>query len=417
MPRSLKPKSAFLDDQSQVPAPGSSGKRATTVDVLRGLVMVLMALDHTREFFTNYPGNPLDPQHTTFLLYLTRWITHLCAPVFVFLAGTSIFLQQQRKSTSRLTIHLLIRGLWLILVELTLVHLVFNFHWQWNIQILEVIWAIGASMMIMALLSHLGVRWNLLIGACLVGGHNLLDGVTVAGFGRFGWLWQLLHVPGLIANRSMTPPIILVAYPMLPWLGVMALGYAFGSVVVQERDKRRQWDLRAGFAMLVAFVLLRWSNLYGDPVRWSAQPTWWRTGLAFMNVQKYPPSLLFLLVTLGIAALVAAFIESAEKRDMWGWVRSVLQVYGRVPFFYFLLHLALIHLLALVLSAARGGNWRWWVTEFPTGGVLTGRPPGYGYGLAVVWCIWIFMVVICYPACKWYAGVKRRSRNPLLSYL
>jgi uncharacterized membrane protein len=307
--------------------------------------------------------------------------------------------------------------LWLIIVELTLVHLVFTFHWQWNIQILEVIWAIGASMMIMAVLIHLKTSWIFVIGACLVCGHNLFDAVTVASFGRFDWLWQLLHVPGLLSGQSMTPPIILVAYPLLPWLGVMALGYAFGTVLVQQPEKRRQWNLRAGLVLFVAFALLRLSNLYGDPVRWSSQPTWWRTGLSFMNVQKYPPSLLFLLVTLGIAALVAAGIESAEEHNQCEELRSVLQVYGRVPFFYFLLHIALIHLLALVVSAARGENWRWWVTEFPKGGVLTGHPPGYGYGLAIVWCIWILVVVLCYPACKWYAGVKRRSRNPLLSYL
>jgi uncharacterized membrane protein len=411
------PKSGSSEDARHAPAPENTGRRATVVDVLRGLVMVLMPLDHTREFFTSYSGNPLDPQHTTLLLYLTRWITHLCAPVFVFLAGTSIFLQQQRKIRSHLSQHLLARGLWLIIVELTLVHLVFNFHWQWNIQILEVIWAIGASMMVMAMLIHLPQSWVLLIGACLVGGHNLLDGVTPSSFDRLGWLWQLLHVPGLISGQSMTPPIILVAYPLLPWVGVMALGYAFGKVLVQARGKRRQWDLRAGVILLVSFGMLRWTNLYGDPVRWSSQSTWWRTGLSFMNVQKYPPSLLFLLATLGVAALIAAGIESAEQRDAWGWLRRVLQVYGRVPFFYFLLHIALIHGLSLVVSAARGENWRWWVTEFPSGGVLTGHPQGYGYGLAMVWCIWILVVVLCYPACKWYAGVKKRSRNPLLSYL
>jgi uncharacterized membrane protein len=411
------PKPDPLENPRQAPAPENAGRRATVVDVLRGLVMVLMPLDHTREFFTRYSGNPLDPQHTTLLLYLTRWITHLCAPVFVFLAGTSIFLQQQRKIRSHLSQHLLARGLWLIIVELTFVHLVFNFHWQWNIQILEVIWAIGASMMVMAVLIHLRLRGVLLIGACLVVGHNLLDGVTPASLGRLGWLWQVLHVPGLISGQSMTPPIILVAYPLLPWVGVMALGYASGKVLVQAREMRRHWNLRAGLILLVAFGMLRWTNLYGDPVRWSSQSTWWRTGLSFMNVQKYPPSLLFLLVTLGIAALIAAGIESAEQRDAWGRVRSVLQVYGRVPFFYFLLHIALTHLLALVVSAARGENWRWWITEFPSGGVLTGHPPGYGYGLAMVWCIWIFVVVLCYPACKWYAGVKKRSRNSLLSYL
>jgi uncharacterized membrane protein len=298
-------KPASLADSGQAPAPEGSGRRATVVDVLRGLVMVLMPLDHTREFFTSYSGNPLDPQHATFLLYLTRWITHLCAPVFVFLAGTSIFLQQQRKTRSSLTQHLLTRGLWLILVELTLVHLVFNFHWQWNVQILEVIWAIGASMMIMAALIHLQLRWVLFIGACLVGGHNLLDGWTVARFGRFGWLWQLMHVPGIIFGRSMKPPILLVAYPLLPWVGVMALGYAYGNVLARPREKRWQWNLRTGLALLVAFAILRWTNLYGDPFPWSSQPTWWRTWLSFMNVQKYPPSLLFLLVTLGIAALIA----------------------------------------------------------------------------------------------------------------
>src|ERR1700744_3591154 len=196
MPQSVQPDS--LDGPRQIPAPEITGGRVTVVDVLRGLVMVLMPLDHTREFFTSYSGNPLDPQHTTLLLYLTRWITHLCAPVFVFLAGTSIFLQQQRKTRNGLTQHLLARGLWLIIVELTLVHLVFNFHWQWNDQILEVIWAIGASMMIMALLIHLRTRWVWLMGACLVCGHNALDALTVARFGRFAWLWQLLHVPGFL---------------------------------------------------------------------------------------------------------------------------------------------------------------------------------------------------------------------------
>ena len=169
--------------------------------------------------------------------------------------------------------------------------------------------------------------------------------------------------------------------------------------------------------MLVAFVLLRWSNLYGDPIRWTAQASWWRTLLSFLNVLKYPPSLLFLLATLGIAAFVMVGIESAEKRAVFDQTRSVLRVYGRVPFFYFLLHIALIHLLALITSAVSGGDWRWWLAEIPNGGVLTGRPPGYGYSLGVVWCIWIFVVVLCYPACKWYAGVKMRSRNPLLSYL
>jgi len=401
MPQPPKPDS--LEDARQAPAPENTGRRATVVDVLRGLVMVLMPLDHTREFFTSYSGNPLDPQHTTLLLYLTRWITHLCAPVFVFLAGTSIFLQQQRKIRSHLTQHLLARGLWLIIVELTLVHLVFNFHWQWNIQILEVIWAIGASMMVMAVLIHLRLRWVLLIGGCLVGGHNLLDGVTPASFGRFGWLWQLMHVPGLISGQSMNPPIILLAYPLLPWVGVMAVGYAFGKVLVQPKEKRRQWNLRAGLTLLVAFGLLRWTNLYGDPVRWSSQPTGWRTWLSFMNVQKYPPSLLFLLVTLGIAALIAAGIESAEQRGAWGWLRSVLQVYGRVPFFYYLLHIPLIHVTALIVNFFRtGAIHQEWYAYAP----FTSIPEESRWSLALLYLVFVIDAIILYVACRWYVSYK-----------
>lgn len=395
----------------------SARPRLTAVDAMRGFVMVLMALDHTREFFTNWAGNPLDPQHTTPALYLTRWATHLCAPSFVFLAGASIFLQRRRKTERQLTRLLLTRGLWLVVAELTLVQLVFNFNWRWDVQLLEVIWVIGASMMIMAALIHLNVRWNVAAGVILIVGHNALDGVSAAGFGPLGWLWHLLHVPGLITGPPTSPPIVVVAYPLLPWVGVMVLGYCFGGVTRWGRGRRIRFELLAGAAMLAAFALLRWSNLYGDPDGWAVQANWWRTLLCFFNVQKYPPSLLFLLATLGISSLVMAAIESAEGRAAFARARGVLEIYGRVPFFYFLLHIALIHLLALSLAAAGGGDWRWWLTEFPNGGVLTGRPHGYGYGLGVVWCVWIFVVALCHPACKWYAGVKARSRNPLLSYL
>ncbi|MGI8961445.1 MAG: DUF1624 domain-containing protein [Bryobacteraceae bacterium] len=398
-------------------APRATRTRVTTIDTLRGFVMVLMALDHTREFFTGFAGNPLDPQQTTFMLFVTRWVTHLCAPVFVLLAGTSIFLQQQRKTRSQLTRLLLTRGLWLIIVELTLVHLVFNFHWQWNIQLLEVIWVIGASMMIMALLVWLPVFWNLTIGTLLILGHNAFDALIPEKFGALGWFWRLLHVPGPITGPPMNPPILIVAYPLLPWTGVMALGYAFGCMVLKDKHQRIRFESRAGALMLGAFLLLRWSNLYGDSTGWTTEANWPRTLLSFLNVQKYPPSLLFLLATLGIAALIMAAIEYTERRASFERAQSVLKVYGQVPFFYFLLHIALIHLLAIVISAASGGNWRWWLTEIPNGGVLTGHPSGYGYGLGVIWCIWIFVVALCYPACKWYRRLKMHSGSPLFSYL
>jgi uncharacterized membrane protein len=399
------------------PSRTRSRTRIEAVDVLRGLVMVIMALDHTREFFTNYPGNPLDPQKTNLLLYTTRWVTHLCAPVFVFLAGTSIFLQQQKKEVRELTWFLVTRGLWLIGAELTLVHLVFHFNWQWNVQVLEVIWAIGASMIIMSLLVHLGVRATLVIGAALIVGHNAFDAIMPQAVMPWGWLWQLLHVPGLMTGPPTAPPILVVAYPLVPWVGVMAIGYAFGFIVLKTREDRISFELRASAAMLGAFILLRWSNWYGDPFPWTAQAEWWRTLLSFLTVQKYPPSLLFVLATLGVASLIMALIEFAEGRGVMTQIRCVLQVYGRVPFFYFLLHIALIHLLAVLLAVTTGNDWRWWFREFPKGGVLTGRPPGFGTGLVAIWCIWIAVVACCYPVCKWYDGIRSRSRRRLFSYL
>jgi uncharacterized membrane protein len=197
----------------------------------------------------------------------------------------------------------------------------------------------------------------------------------------------------------------------------MAIGYAFGSIVLKAREQRMSFAVRAGVAMLGAFVVLRWSNLYGDPFPWTTQTEWWRTLLSFLNVQKYPPSLLFLLAILGLASLIMAWVEFAEARDLNKRVRRVLEVYGRVPFFYFLLHIALIHLLAVLVAVISGSDWGWWFREFPHGGVLTGRPPGFGVGLAAIWLIWIFVVACCYPACKWYGRIRAHSRNRLLSYL
>lgn len=208
-----------------------------------------------------------------------------------------------------------------------------------------------------------------------------------------------------------------MAYPLLPWAGVMAVGYAFGRVILRAPEERMRLQRRAGAAMLAAFVALRWTNVYGDPFPWTSQETWWRTLLSFLNVQKYPPSLLFLLATLGAALLIMSAFERLDARGLFHKACRVLETYGRVPFFYFVLHLAVIHLLVLLVSAATGGDWRWWVTEFPNGGVLTGRPPGWGYGLPTIWSVWIVVVGLCYPMCSWYAGVKSRSRNPLLSYL
>lgn len=378
--------------------------------------MVIMALDHTREFFTNFSGNPLDPQKTSAALFLTRWITHVCAPIFVFLAGTSIYLQQRRKAKADLARNLITRGLWLIIVELTLVHLVFNFHWQWNVQILEVIWAIGAAMIAMVPLLWLSVRWSVVVGTLLIAGHNLLDGMRPESWGSLSWLWRLLHVPGILTDPGLKPPIILVAYPVLPWIGVMALGSAFGRVVQQPQPVRERWTLRAGVVLVSAFMMLRWSNFYGDPFQWAQQGSALRTAFSFFNVQKYPPSLLFLLATLGLASLALFIIERSGRTADATW-RSILQVYGQVPLFYFLVHIAVIHLLRLGASWGAGSNWRWWLSAFPNGGVLVGVPPGQGYDLPVVYAVWVLVVVLCYPVCVLYRKLRLSGRYPILSYL
>jgi uncharacterized membrane protein len=264
---------------------------------------------------------------------VTRWITHLCAPVFVALAGTSIFFQQQRKTSGDLTRRLVARGLWLIVAELTLVHLAFTFNWTWNVQFLEVIWAIGASMVLMALIIHVGVRWSAIVGAALIAGHNAFDGVTVTDSGALVWLWRLLHVPGPLTGPPLEPPIIIVAYPLLPWAGVMAVGYAFGRVMLLAPEERIRLQRRAGAAMIAAFVALRSTNVYGDPFPWTSQETWWRTLLSFLNVQKYPPSLLFLLATLGAALPIMSAFERLDARGLFHKACRVLETYGRVAVF------------------------------------------------------------------------------------
>jgi uncharacterized membrane protein len=235
--------------------------------------------------------------------------------------------------------------------------------------------------------------------------------------GALGWLWRLLHVPGILTGPPEAPPIVILAYPLLPWTGVMAIGYTFGAIVLKARPQRISFALRAGLAMLAVFVLLRWTNFYGDPFPWTAQAEPWRTLLSFLNVQKYPPSLLYLLVTLGLASLILAGIEIAEERERLAPVRRLLEAYGRVPFFYFVLHIALIHLLAVFFAIVAASDWQWWFRTFPAGGVLTGRPPGFGIGLAPIWLITIFVVACCYPVCKWYGRIRATSRNRLLAYL
>jgi uncharacterized membrane protein len=388
--------------------------RLDSVDLLRGVVMVLMALDHVRDFFTNFLFSPLDVSHTNTPLFLTRWITHYCAPVFVFLAGSGAYLSISRgKTPAELSRFLLTRGLWLVVLELTLIRCFgwfFNFDFHMNVAV--VLWAIGWSMVVMSALVRFPLRAVAVFGMLMIGTHNLLDGIKPQLFGSLGWLWIMLHAGGRI---EFSPGyLLLVGYPLIPWVGVMAAGYAFGHWLELKTYRRKKLILRLGIGLTAGFVMLRAANIYGDPGRWSAQQNLLFTAFSFVNCEKYPPSLLYLLMTLGPAMIFLALFD--DKR-ISGPIGRALVVFGRVPLFYYLIHIPLLHLIAVGLAYFRYGRADWllrnpgFVQNFP------GRPADYGYGLSGVYLVWLAVVLILYPLCLWFANLKQRRREAWLSYL
>jgi uncharacterized membrane protein len=390
-----------------------SARRIDSIDVLRGLVMALMAIDHARDFFTNARIDPLDLQRTWPALFLTRWVTHLCAPVFLFLAGTGTALSMARgRSTAEIARFLLTRGAWLILLELTLV----RFGWLFNFDVLNasalVIWAIGWSMVALAALVFLPVRYVGVFGVAMIVLHNALDPVEPGDLGRAAWLWTILHEGGEVPVPGRAE--LFVGYPLVPWIGVMAAGYAFGALIqVVETARRATLFARLGFGLIVAFVALRATNLYGDPRPWAPQESTLFTLFSFIDCDKYPPSLLYLLITLGLSfVLLAAF-------ERWPPLRfKPLVVFGRVPLFFYLLHLPLLHLMAVQLELARGHGVSWlFQNPHPPVGSLLFPPEGYGYGLPVVYALWATALVILYFPCRAFAALKERRRERWLSYL
>ncbi len=377
--------------------------RINSVDLLRGLVMVVMALDHTRDFFAASGMNPRDV--TDPALFLTRWITHYCAPTFIFLAGMSAYLYGTRgRSTGEVSRFLLTRGFWLIAIEFTLVRLGWGFSLTSTHFVAQVIWVIGASMVALAGLVHLP-RWAIAaFGLVMIGGHNLLDGIRAEDFGSAAWVWNFLHQPALLRGQNAT---VRALYPLIPWAGVMAAGYALGPVLQLDETSRRRLLMRLGIAVAAGFVLLRASNLYGDPAGWSAQSAWWATVLSFVNCEKYPPSLLYLMMTLGPALILLSLLERARGR-LADWVT----VFGRVPFLYYVAHIFLIHLLAVVFAQVVYGDGTWLIGRFPPQ-----KPAGYGQGLPGVYAVWIVVVVTLYPLCTWFAALKQRRREWWWSYL
>ncbi len=382
--------------------------RFSSIDLLRGLVMVIMALDHVRDYFhaDAFLFSPTDLEATTVPIFLTRWITHYCAPVFVFLAGTSAWIIHQRKSTPELTSFLVKRGIWLIIVEIVIIKVAWSFNPTLPRFGLAVIWAIGVSMLALAVLIQLPFRAILITGLAIVFGHNALDGLHFDG----AWWWKMLHERGKVDLNGIR---VAFAYPVLPWIGTMALGYCFGSLYGKgyTPEVRRRMLIRLGVACGLLFVALRMVNAYGDPFPWSWQASPAFTALSFLNVQKYPPSLLYLLMTLGPAFLFLAWSEHVR-----GWLASALIVFGRVPFFYYILHLYLIHAVAMVAAELTGFGWHSMVLS----SMVNSSPElkGYGFSLPLVYVIWLGIVVALYPLCAWFNKVKSNNRQLWwLSYL
>ena len=347
--------------------------RLESVDTLRGLVMIVMALDHTRDFFANGGFNPRDVTDTA--LFLTRWVTHFCAPTFIFLAGISAFLygapgrNNQARSTWDVSRFLVTRGLWLVLIEFTIVRLGWSFDIHFSYFVAQVIFAIGVSMVALSAIVHLPRGAIAAIGLAMIAVHNALDGIKAEQLGAAAPLWNLLHQPGLF---DIAPGVkFFVLYPLIPWIGVMAAGYALGPVFTQERAMRVQQLFTLGAAVTLGFVVLRAINLYGDPVPWAIQDNVLATVLSFINCEKYPPSLLYLGMTLGPALMLVAAFEWVR-----GPVADWIATFGRVPFFYYVVHIFLLHALAIVFAWATigdiaGCSARWRGTSPPHTGFLS----------------------------------------------
>ncbi len=337
-------------------------------------------------------------------------MTHFCAPVFFLLTGTAASVVGRRRSTSDLSRFLVTRGLWLVFLELTLFRcFAYQFNVDYRITMLVILWALGWSMIALGVLVHVPTRAVVAFGVATIAAHNLLDGISPASLGRYGAIWTVLHGQGFVVGL---PHAVFVAYPLVPWIGVTAAGYGLGAVFAWAPERRRRFLLRAGVAMTVGFLLLRGANLYGDPIRWTRQASAARTMLSFLNTTKYPPSLLFLLMTIGPALILLAYLDRGTPRLL-----APALTFGRVPLFYFLLHMPLIHGAAVLACWLRYGTAHW-MFESPTiARYPFTQPPGWGYALPIVYVIWIAVVLALYPVCGWYAGVKQRTSSPWLSYV
>ncbi len=388
--------------------------RIESIDVLRGLVMVIMALDHVRDYFhiNAFTGNyPENMESTNIILFATRFVTHYCAPVFVFLAGTSAFLYGQRKTKGQLSKFLITRGLWLIFVEI----FINNFLWWFDISFgftnLQVIWAIGICMIVLGIIIHLPKKIILLLGLLIVFGHNTLDNIVKEGDSIGSLFWYFLHQMNGFSYAEGR--FLWFSYPVLPWIGVMLLGYCFGELYKKGASVilRNKWLLCAGLSSIALFFILRGINIYGDLAPWTYQESTEKTIISFFNATKYPPSLAYILMTLGPALLFLYLIENIKNA-----ITNFLLVFGRVPFFYYVLHIFVIHIGAIIGLLIIGKDWKLMILDNETMG--SGALQGYGYSLFTVYIIWIVIVLILYPICRKYMKYKLNNKDKWwLSYL
>ncbi len=383
--------------------------RIESIDLLKGIVMVIMALDHTRDYlhYAAFFFDPANPQFTTVPIFLTRWITNYCAPTFCFLAGLSAFFIGRRKDKKELSVFLLKRGLWLIFLEMTVVNFAWFFDPLFRTPGLVVIWSLGMSMMVLSALVHLPYKAILIFSIVLIFGHNLLDPIKMEG----NMLWSAFHHAEIFPFGNGN--LFYIDYPIVPWIAVMALGYCFGKLYEPSFDptRRRKILNLLGLSAIALFFILRGINVYGDLVPWKQYPTTIQTMMSFLAATKYPPSLCYLLMTLGPAFL---FLANGEK--LKGSMVNFFSTFGRVPFFYYILHIFLIHIIALIAAQLTGFGWQSmilsdWVVAVP-------ELKGFGFALWGVYLIWILVIALLYPLCKRFDVYKMSHKEKWwLSYL
>ena len=387
---------------------GMPQPRLHSIDLLRGLVMILMALDHVRDFFFTHTIDPTNLSQTTPGLFFTRWITHFCAPTFLLLAGIGAALSKIRgKPIGDLARFLITRGFWLIFLEWAVVR---TLGWAWNFDFTYlpcwVIWTLGWAMIVLGLLVRFPTWVIVVFGLTLIFGHHLTDHIKSTQFGSWSWIWTFLHDPRDVTFFGI---VLSAGYPLIPWIGVMAVGYGLGMSYRWEAPHRRKLLMMLGTFCCVAFLFLRSGNAFGENDHWQPQATMLKTVMSFINCTKQPPSLCYLLMTLGPALFLLAVFEL----EMGPWIRPIV-TFGKVPMFYYLFHLPLIHALCVLAAWWQLGAFPHWLFTNPP---LADMPKEFGFPLSVTYGVWLLVLAILYPLCAWYAGVKQRNKSVLLSYV